>query len=359
VARADPTYQYLGWALDQSDDEARLRDEIIDWLPAEIIDVHAHASGPASYTGFSDFGWGQARASFPTWSIDHSRCIRRFLYGRSQVRQLRFAFPFKGMDHRDANCYLRRNAGSADLVALCGLPDDLAYTEDQLRARHYCALKMYPFYFEPPAENISEYFPPPVVAVANELRIPLIVHLASPLEESAGQVLDLAAECPDTTIILAHLGRQALPTIAAQTAFRQVAECERVVLDTSMCIDSDIYRMAFANFGPERILYGSDEPFNLLRYVQFQHPERGTRLVSPREYHWLEAGIFEEYAHLAQRAVCVHWAALRALREAIGDIFPGESAVVATQVMADNAKRWVPGIASTTSGPADVPVAAD
>jgi hypothetical protein len=253
------------------------------------------------------------------------------------------------MDHRDANSYLYRNAGSADLVALCGLPDDLAYTEGQLRAHHYCALKMYPFYFEPPAESVSEYFPAPLVTVANELRIPLIVHLASPLEESAGQVLDLAAGCPDATIILAHLGRQARPTVAAQKAFRQVAECEQVVLDTSMCINADIYRMAFANFGPERILYGSDEPFNLLRYVQFQHPDRGTRLVSPRKYHWLEAGIYEEYAHLARRAVCVHWAALRALREVIDDIFPGRSAVVAAQVMADNAKRWIPGVASLSS----------
>jgi predicted TIM-barrel fold metal-dependent hydrolase len=331
---------YLSWALDVDSAESADRAALLERLPHQIVDCHAHVNDADTVGELSDYAWAQARSSFPAWPKEASDEVRGFLYQDRRVTRLVMAHPFRGIDHRAANAALLRAADSTTRVILCGLPDDPAYTERELASSAYVGLKMYPHYREPPFRRLSGYFPDWAVAAAAAAEVPSVVHLPVPLAECVGDVLQLADRHPTARFVLAHLGRQTDTGQSVRAAFKAAASCPRIAVDTSMATERDVHELALASFGPERVLYGSDEPFNLLRYVAFQHPDRGRRLMSPRRYHWLDETMFATYRHLADGARLVHDQVLGALLDTVDAQYGGEAPAVRAAVFASNAARW-------------------
>jgi hypothetical protein len=330
----------LRWALDLSETEQRERDRLLSRLPEAIIDAHIHSTDADSVGAITEYGWAQARSSFPDWPVTESDQIRSFLYGDRRVRRLFMAHPFHGIDHRRANRYLLNATGPDDRVLLCGLPDDPTYTTAELASGRYSGLKMYPHYREPPYRHLEEYFPSWAMTAA-DAGVPAVVHLPRPLAECIDELLLLADRHPRTRIVLAHLGRQSRMSDAAQAAFTMAAERPHVAADTSMAIDASIHDLAYVTFGPRRVLYGSDEPFNLLRYSTYQHPTHGLRLVGPRRYHWLDEQDFAAHRHLGVDAHLVHLQVLRAIVDTTDRIYgAAEAPNVLRQVFHDNAAGW-------------------
>jgi hypothetical protein len=332
---------YLRWALDLSESEQRERDRLLSRLPEVVVDAHIHSTDADSVGAISEYGWAQARSSFPEWPVPGSDQIRSFLYGNRRVRRLFMAHPFCGIDHRRANRYLLSAIGPDDRVLLCGLPDDSTYTTVELASGRYSGLKMYPHYREPPYGQLDEYFPDWAMTAAADAGVPAVVHLPLPLAECVDDLLVLADRHPRTRIVLAHLGRQSRVNDAAVTAFARAAERPHVAMDTSMATDAGVHELAYATFGPRRVLYGSDEPFNLLRYSTYQHPTLGLRLIGPRRYHWLAEKDFAAYRHLGVDAHLVHLQVLRAIVDTTDRIFgAAEAPGVLRQVFHHNAADW-------------------
>jgi hypothetical protein len=326
--------------LDLSTAEQEERADLLMRMPARIVDCHSHSSGPESFVALSEYGWKQARSSFPVWTIPDSNSVRTFLYGDREVSRLVMAYPFKGFDHRVANVRLLESVEPHDRVILCGIPHDRRYTEQQLRSGRYAGLKMYPHSREPPYEHVGEYFPDWALRAAGVAGVPAIVHVPAPLAHCADDVIALAAQHPETRFVLAHLGRQATADADARRAFARVGHFSNVRMDTSMVLARPVHELALSTFGPDRVLYGSDEPFNLLRYVGYQHPERGYRLVAPRQYHWLDEADFHRYRHLARDAMLVHLQVVRALFDSVDALFGTESDGVLAAIFGDNAATW-------------------
>jgi hypothetical protein len=199
---------------------------------------------------------------------------------------------------------------------------------------------MYPHYREPPYGRIDEYFPDWALQAAGEADVPVILHVARPLASCADEVIELTARHPQTRFVLAHLGRQDATDGDVRSAFIKVAAYDNVCMDTSMALAHSVHQLALTTFGPARVLYGSDEPFNLLRYVGYQHPERGYRLVGPRRYHWLDEADFERFRHLAHYAMLVHLQVLRALVDSVDALFPMDSDRVLASIFRANASEW-------------------
>jgi predicted TIM-barrel fold metal-dependent hydrolase len=330
---------YRQWAMALSDAELAERTELLDQLPAHIIDCHAHATNAESVGSLSAYGKSQARSSFPVWLVRHSDAMREFLYGERRVARYLMAHPFRGIDHRRANDYLLFSAGPDDRITLCGLPDDREYTVRQLRSDRFAALKMYPHYREPPYQRLDEYFPDWALAAAAAAGVPAIVHLPLPLADCIDNVLAVARRNQGTQLVLAHLGRQHAVDQVSVRAFEAAAALPQISADTSMVIEREVHQLALCAFGPHRVLYGSDEPFNLLRYTAFQHPEHGYRLTAKQPYHWLDEAMYEQYRHLAQGAHLVHLQVLRSLIEAVRNEFGAELPAVLQSIFHDNAKR--------------------
>lgn len=334
---------YIGDSLLFSRQEETLRDELLSWMPTSIIDVHTHANGSDAVEDLSEKALNCVYSSFPDFSLEDSNLLKQAFFGSISRQCLRFANPYKGINHRLANQYLVSNQPQGDLIALCAIPDDIGYTLDEIRSGRYVAVKSYPSFFEPSAKYVRDFFPNEILTVVELRSLPIILHLPVPLDQCIAEIVQVCDAYPRLQIILAHAGRiqTAGPgTIAALTVIKKL---ENIVFDTSMVTSTEVLGAILSELGAHRVLYGSDEPMNALRYVEFIHPSRGKRFVSPRRYHWLDTDMWRDYHHLAVGAVHLHWQALSALKGAVDREYAREyQNDVKALVFYGNAARMLP-----------------
>lgn len=316
-----PSDPYLRFALQFSPEEHQLRDQFAEWLPDTVIDVHCHANGSDALGELSRTTLARVHASFPAFSIDESVHLTPFLYANKNVRRIRFANPYKGINHKRANHYLVSTSPSGDAVALYGLPDDLDYTVNEIRTGEFVGLKMYPFYYEPPAEKIADYFPDRALSAAQDVGMPIILHTFKVLAKCIEEVTEIVTQYPALRVVVAHLGRHFIATEESAAAFNSLACYTNVYVDTSMITSVEVHKQALTAFGPQRVLFGTDEPFNCLRYTEYMHPNLGRRVVSTYPYRWLDEQQRREFGHLAVHAPLVHWQLLLALKQALEDLY--------------------------------------
>jgi predicted TIM-barrel fold metal-dependent hydrolase len=100
----------------------------------------------------------------------------------------------------------------------------------------------------------------PVIRLAGELGLPVVIHsdFAQPIC-SPYAIADLAARCPETTIVLLHMGLQ--PGTCSWTP-EIVEPYANVVVDTSQTPDApgSAYGRPVRLLGADRVVFGSDGP---------------------------------------------------------------------------------------------------
>jgi len=124
-----------------------------------------------------------------------------------------------------------------------------------------------------------------------------------------------------------------------EEAVRAVAKFDTVYMDTALNPSTSVVLTAIKAFGSERIMFGSDEPLNLIRSVVYRHPEKGERLAANFPYHWLDKTEHAEYGHLAKNAVHAHWQSLVAIKEAVEHFDPREQTKLKERLFKNNAKN--------------------
>jgi uncharacterized protein len=95
-----------------------------------------------------------------------------------------------------------------------------------------------------------------LVQRAGELGLPVLFHSGDEIMCLPYQIDRLAAQCPDTKIILAHIGGYFSGDAALDVAERR----ENVWVDTSEIPFPDRVRKAVDRLGAEKVLFGSDAP---------------------------------------------------------------------------------------------------
>lgn len=256
-------------------------------------------------------------STFPCFSIEESEKVREVFHPGKSIRSLRFAKTFRGIDHRKVNQYLLSDSPPNDRVALFGLPEDPEYTIRMLLHPRVSALKMYYSYVEPTAKEIYQCFPPEILVAAERFGIPIILHLPRMIVESQDDLMKVVTDFPALRISIAHLGSTKFVVSGLAEAYRRIAEAPNVSMDTSLNPSEEVMKLAIESFGISRIMYGSDEPLNLIRSRPYVHPEKGQRIVTSYQYHWTDPEEHKVYGHLAKGAEHSHWLCLTALRNAI------------------------------------------
>ena len=197
---------------------------------------------------------------------------------------------------------------------------------------------MYPFVREPPFTRISEYFPQWACRAAATASVPVILHVPSPLHQCVNEVVAIARNHPNLRVILAHLGRESTAHEPTRRAFLTVARLDNVAADTSMARSHDVHLLALDVLGPDKVLFGSDEPFNLLRYASVVDEERGTVNIPPRPYHWVAPDIYERHRLAVAKAEILHFQVLNCLLAAVDRLHSAEKGVL-DKVFFRNAQR--------------------
>lgn len=331
---------YMHDSLNLSASEISLRDSFADWLPNAIIDCHAHSGLPEHVEFMERKTYKHMLSTFPSLSLEQSEEIRALFHPGKQIRSLRFAKTFRGINHRAVNRYLLEKSPTADRVALFGLSNDVDYTNEMMRHPKVSALKMYYSNVEPTADTIYKFFRPEILEVAEGLGIPIILHLPKSYVECRQELKQMFRDFPRLKISIAHLGPSDFIIEGLEDAFRESSEYPYLSLDTSLNNSAEVIRLALDIFGPSRIMYGSDEPLNLIRGKVYQHPEKGGRLITSYPYHWVNREDHERFRHLSIGLVHWHWLALNALRSAI-EFYPIEQREYMKQrIFSENAREF-------------------
>jgi uncharacterized protein len=327
-----PIEDYFAHAYRMSATEIAIRDELMDWLPDEIIDAHAHSNLASHVVNINPRARQHMLSTFPYFPLEDSERLHSTFFPGKQLRSLRFAKTFRGLDHRAANDYLLGHSPEEDRVALFGLPEDVEYTNRMLVHPRVAALKMYWSYVEPPAEVIYDFFRPEILEEAQALDIPVVLHLPKMIIRSLGDLLRVARDFPRLRMVLAHLGLSKMVVPGLDDSLKQAARIDTIFMDTALNPSAEVVSMSLRIFGPERIMFGSDEPLNLIRSVAYEHPDKGQRIVTDYPYHWVDTDEFRQYGHLAKTATHSHWLSMSALRTAIDQLPKNEQSTV---------KEWV------------------
>lgn len=309
--------EYLEFALRFNSRERSLRSMFAGWLPDNIIDCHVHVGQGRHIEELSDQIFFRPFCSFPDFDLDKSSQVRNLFYPGKRVSMLRFAMPFRGINHRGLNEYLIKECPATDRVALYGIPTDIEYTVGLLSHPRIVGLKMYYFFFVPPAREVYQFFPKAILEEAQSRGVPIILHLPGTAYRCLDQVERLARDFPDLRVVLAHLGGYLESSENLELAYRSFARHGNLRVDTAMVFSEPALKLALRHLGEGRILYGSDEPLDLLRVKMFQHPKFGFRLTSQYPYHWIPPGEYADYKHLAREAVHAHWQILLAIKNAV------------------------------------------
>lgn len=199
---------------------------------------------------------------------------------------------------------------------------------------------MYYSYLEPPATEIYQYFPKAVLAAVQEKDVPIILHLPKRITMCLNQILVLLEDFPSLKICIAHLGLAYRTLPELEKVFATIAKYPQINLDTALVPSAEVMQMAMQIIGVNRIMYGSDQPLNLIRSALYIHPQLGERLVTEYLYHWVDPSEHLEFKHLAVNTTHAHWQTLRALKTAISHLQEEEQESIKRKIFHDNAKQF-------------------
>ena len=332
---------YLKYSLSLKEKEEKLRDFYNDWLPPEIIDVHAHNNLAQHISDIEDRFGRHMMSTFPYFTLEQAQSVQEVLFPDHKIRCVRFSHVLNGIDFRAVNDYLIQQAIAEDLVALLGIPDDPEYTIRMIKHPRVKALKMYYLYFNPPAQRIYDYFIPEILEAVQEKGIPIILHLPKMITLCLDDLLCLLHDFPRLKVVLAHMGLPHLPVPGLREAYEAVARFPNVAMDTAMVPSSAVVSAAMTAFGSGRILFGSDQPLHLIRSTVYENPNLGQRLVTEYPYHWVDRSEQAQYGHLAKDVTHSIWQSLEAIRLGIDSMIPKWLIRDAKQkIFRDNARRF-------------------
>jgi predicted TIM-barrel fold metal-dependent hydrolase len=311
---------YLDHALVMNEHELALREQLVPELPDTIVDSHTHfvPAGACDPQEIPPSILGHMMSTFASFTFEQSRDLDEMFFPGKQLSKARFSHVFPNIDKREVNEAVLETAAQGDYPVLFGVsdtPEDVDYTVAQLESGGYRGLKMYYLASEPPKYNVYEYFPQPVLQAAERAGTPIILHLPHSLYRSEAEVFRVAEDYPDLKVILAHVGVANVPKPEIDSILAGFATLPNVYADTALVDSDEIVHKALQHLGPERVLYGSDEPLNLMRTQTYFNPKlQAPRVLTDYPYHWARADEQAEFRHLAEGPfVHNHWAQVRAL----------------------------------------------
>jgi len=346
----------LHYVYDYTDvDRAFWAEHLEDWVPRRLVDAHQHLVDPAlrrePMTEAMRRSFWVNEVNEPMSAETVERCMRIVYPGR-EVTPIAFAYPDLAYDIEASNAYVsqecaRRGWYALALVrpqwdrrqveALLGLPGvigvkpyySLISHDPHTRDRHL-------------ESSIFDFLPHELLEVLNErhawvtLHVPRAARLGHP--ENLREIRELRRRYPRVVTVIAHLGR-CYTEPHAREALPHLADDAGLYFDISAVLNPAVLRLALKCIGPERLLYGTDNPVFFMR---------GRRTWEGRQYinHTSHDFFFNRGRHeppeVEARYTLYMYEALRALKEACGDL--GISGAGVEGIFRDNAERLIAGV---------------
>jgi len=258
-----------GWTL--TDADKAVAAELQERLPERIFDAHAHPYRTRDVRPTPRFlSWGPAEAGVEVW--------RKYLgsqLGESRLSGALFVpFPSRDGDAEAANDYVAAQLDTCPGCAgaiLVGPKQSRASAEARLKNPKIRCLK--PYHLLSGRENsfdctLEEYLPEWAWELADERGLVILLHMVrdAALSDPANQesILTWCAKFPNARLVLAHAARGfcAPNTVRAISVLRGV---QNVWFDAAGVCEAEALAAILDEFGPRRLLWGSDFPVSQQR----------------------------------------------------------------------------------------------
>jgi hypothetical protein len=190
--------------------------------------------------------------------------------------------------------------------------------------------------------SIFEFLPHHILEVVNERRAWITLHV--PKADRLGhadnvrQVREIRRRYPDIVLVIAHLGR-CYTEPHAREALPQFADDAGLLFDTSAVLNPASHRVALQYLGPQRLLYGSDNP---IFYMRGRRQYRGRSYLNRTSYPF-HFNQHREPPDVEAQYTLFMYEDLRAIKQACEELgMTGRSEIEA--IFHDNAARLIDGI---------------
>ena len=192
-----------------------------------------------------------------------------------------------------------------------------------------------------PVYELYQYFPKPILEQAEQSETPIILHLPNSVENSLHELKDISETFPHLRIILAHIGVTWIDYPDLERVFSEVSSYGNIFVDTSGVADKGVIEKAIRHLGSNRVLFGTDEPLNILREQTYDNPDLGPRIINDYPYHWVDTAEWEEFKDSVPTPTYSHLQQLASLESAIDAVSKteAEKQAITQSIFCDNAKN--------------------
>ena len=262
-------------------DRAFWAEHLEDWVPQRLVDAHVHISDARfrleTPSAAARRSFWVAEVAEPQTAPSLARCYRVIYPGR-EVAMICFGCPDLSYDIAAQNAYTARVCAARGWHGLAvNLPSWSAQDVERALARPgIIGLKPYYALLGRAATtrdthidaSIFDYLPHHQLEVVNDrggwvtLHVPRAERLGHP--DNIREVRELRRRYPDIVLVIAHLGR-CYTEPHAREALPQLADDPGLYWDNCAVLNPTVHRLALQLIGPDRILYGTDNPVFYLR----------------------------------------------------------------------------------------------
>jgi predicted TIM-barrel fold metal-dependent hydrolase len=262
-------------------DRAFWGEHLEPWLPRRLIDCHTHIADPAHrlvpMTGTMRRQYW-VNELFEAIDAPTAQRAYRTVFPDREVTCVAFGMPDLDFDLDAGNAYLQMECPGRLWFSLAVTPPqwNQAKIAALLDAPGVIGLKPYysligmnretrDAYLE---ASIFAFLPHHILEVVNDrhawitLHVPKSGRLGHP--DNIREIQEIRRRYPDIVLVIAHLGRCYTEPHALE-ALPQFADDPGLFFDTSAVLNPACHQVALEQFGPKRILYGSDNPILYMR----------------------------------------------------------------------------------------------
>ncbi|WP_162463082.1 aminotransferase class III-fold pyridoxal phosphate-dependent enzyme [Paenibacillus psychroresistens] len=304
------------WSFNNTDRSAV--QQLEKFLPAKIYDIHAHIYRVSDLNLSKPNLWssGPPDVSIPIWK-EH---ISRFFPGKQVSGGLFFPAPTPMADLRGENEYLleqlEQEPDSRGLVLVT--PD---FSQEELSAYldhgQIVGFKPYHVYSSERPTNQSSirgFFPEWMWKAANERSGIIMLHLVKDMAiadpANQAEIKEMCRRYPHAKLILAHAAR-CFHAPHAKAGIEALRGLDNVWFDMSGICEPEAIKTVLRQFGPRKLLWGSDFPISEIR---------GKSITIGDGFLWIDSNLCDMDKLGSAQPVLVGIESLRALHLAADDL---------------------------------------
>jgi uncharacterized protein len=342
-------------------DRAFWAEHLEGWLPRRILDAHTHIMDPSlrrapmTESMRRQYWVNEVFEPIDFSTADH---CHRLVFPNRDVTCVAFGIPDLDFDLERGNAYLQQGCSARGWFSLAVIRPQ--WTADKVAAElaQPGVVGVKPYYSLISQDRqtrdahleagIFDFLPHHILEVLNDrhawvtLHVPKAARLGHP--DNLREIRELRRRYPNVVLVIAHLGRCYTETHALG-ALPTLADDPGIYFDTSAVLNPASHRVAIEHVGPERILYGTDNP---IFYMRGRRQYRDDTYVN-RTSHPFHFNTEREPSAIEAAYTLYMYEDLRAIKQACDELGLSDRRQLEA-MFHDNAERLINTVLSHKSG---------